>query len=231
MNDERLDLGIDAWHEGIDFRMEADEDGMTFRGYAAVFDSESKDLGGFTETIAPGAFQRSLSNEDDDIKMFVNHDWGRLLASRQAGTLGLEEDDYGLRVEAKLPDTQDGRDVATLTARGDIHSMSIGFRPQDTDILDGGKHQRIRQVRLREVSPVTAWAAYTETQAGVRSLADLIDAQEDEITAAVSVLLSEDKELTEAQRTLLTEAITAHTPTPVTYDHRDRLAALLARYD
>jgi hypothetical protein len=64
----------------------------------------------------------------------------------------------------------------------------------------------------------------------VRSLANLIDVQEDEVAAAIAVLFADD-ELTEAQRTLLTEAITAHTPTPVTYDHRDRLAALLARYD
>lgn len=211
-------LAIDAWRD-VDFRMEAD--GRTFSGYAAVFDSQSEDLGGFRETIAPGAFARSIKNTHDDIKMFVNHDWGRLLASRKAGTLHLKEDDYGLHVSAELPDTQDGRDIATLTDRGDIHAMSFGFIPQDADVLEDGKIQRLRQVRLKEVSPVTAWPAYRATTASVRHLAELVEVEEDELATALRILTAVDGELTPEQRDLLTEAIRARSPLPLTTPLRD----------
>lgn len=224
-------LAIDGWRD-IDFRLKAEEDGRTFTGYAAVFDSDSEDMGGFRESIAPGAFARSIKNTKDDIKAFVNHDWGRLLASRKAGTLHLKEDDYGLHITAELPDTQDGRDIAVLTARGDIHAMSFGFQPQDTDVLEGGKRMRLRQVRLLEVSPVTAWPAYRATTAGVRHLAELVAVEEDELASAFRVLTATDGELTDEQRDLLERAIVARSPQPITTPlldaARQRLAELSA---
>jgi len=221
-------LGIDAWSDGIDFRMETDDGGRTFRGYAAVFDSQSEDLGGFRETIAPGAFKRSLNQRKRDLKAFVNHDWGRLLGTRKAGTLELKEDDYGLHSTIHLPDTQDGRDIGTLTARGDIFAMSFGFVPVDVEHTDGGNTQRIREARLMEVSPVTAWPAYNATTAGVRALARLVNVEEDVAAEAVRVLMSFEEMLTDEQRELLTDAIKAHTPTPITTPLRDKWAARLA---
>lgn len=208
-------LAIDAWHD-IDFRLKADEEGRTFSGYAAVFDSESEDLGGFRETIAPGAFKMSLNQRKQDLKAFVNHDWGRLLATRKAGTLVLREDAYGLHVEMQLPDTQDGRDIGALTARGDVHAMSFGFQPINTESLDGGKVQRLREVKLYEVSPVTSWPAYRATSASVRHLADLMQVEEDEMAAAFRALTAKDGELAPEQRELLERAIAARSPKPIT---------------
>lgn len=220
-------LAIDAWPD-LDFRLESDGDGRHFSGYAAVFDSESEDLGGFRETIAPGAFKRSINQRKDDLKAFVNHDWGRLLATRKAGTLSLKEDAYGLHVEMELPDTQDGRDIATLTQRGDIHAMSFGFKPVDTESLDGGKVQRLREVKLYEVSPVTAWPAYRATQASVRALADLVEVQEDVMASALRALTAADGELTSEQHDLLMAAVQARSPRPVGTPFRDALAERLA---
>jgi HK97 family phage prohead protease len=224
-------LAIDAWRD-IDFRLQADAEGRTFSGYAAVFDSESEDLGGFRETIAPGAFKRSLGQRKDDLKAFVNHDWGRLLATRKAGTLHMREDAYGLHVEMQLPDTQDGRDISELTARGDVHAMSFGFKPVDTESLDGGKMQRLREVKLYEVSPVTAWPAYRATSASVRHLAELVEVEEDEMAAAFRALTAAEGELTPDQRGLLERAIVLRSPTPVVTPlldaARQRLEALSA---
>jgi HK97 family phage prohead protease len=152
------------------------DDGTTFVGLAAAFNSPSEPLP-FIERIAPGAFARSLKSRNE-IKLFVNHDTSRVLASKRAGTLRLWESDRGLEVEAALPDTTDGRDMAVLLKRGDVDSMSFGFSvPSGGDVWsDDGNERELREVRLHEVSIVTGWPAYTATSAAVRSLDGLVDA-------------------------------------------------------
>lgn len=145
-------------------------DGMTFTGYAAVFNSPSAPLP-FTERIKPGAFKRSL-NARNDIKMLWNHDTGTILGSTRAGTLTLEEDSVGLRVTANLPDTQAGRDAAYLIRRGDVDSMSFGFSvPKDGDEWISESERVLNSVRLHEIS-VVAFPAYPGTagHASVRGL-------------------------------------------------------------
>ena len=157
----------------FELRNALEGDGMAFTGYAAVFNSPSEPLP-FIERIAPGAFARSLDSRNE-IKMFVNHDTTRVLASKRAGTLRLSEDSHGLRVEADLPPTTDGKDLAILMRRGDVDSMSFGFSVPsggDTWSPDGATRE-LREVRLHEVSIVTAFPAYAATSAAVRSLDNL----------------------------------------------------------
>jgi HK97 family phage prohead protease len=135
--------------------------GMTFTGYAAVFDSPSQPLP-FIERIKPGAFKRSLDARND-IKMLWNHDTGSILGSTRAGTLRLEEDSVGLRVTADLPDTQIGRDTAYLLKRGDVQSMSFGFSvPKGGDDWVSENERVLSSVRLHEVS-IVAFPAYEGT--------------------------------------------------------------------
>jgi HK97 family phage prohead protease len=151
-----------------DFEIRESGNGMTFVGYAAVFDSPSEPLP-FIERIARGAFQRSLKSRNE-VKLLWNHDMGSVLGSLRAGTLRLVEDVRGLRVEADLPDTQLGRDTATLLRRGDITSMSFGFSvPAGGDSWnDSGTERTLRSVRLYEVS-IVAMPAYQATEASVRA--------------------------------------------------------------
>lgn len=160
----------------FEIRNATEGDGMTFVGLAAAFNSPSQPLP-FIERIAPGAFARSLRSRNE-IKLFVNHDTSRVLASKRAGTLRLSESQRGLEVEADLPDTTDGRDMAVLLKRGDIDSMSFGFSvPKGGDVWsDDGQERELREVRLHEVSVVTGWPAYESTTASVRSLDGLVDA-------------------------------------------------------
>ena len=145
------------------------EAGMTFSGYAAVFNSESEPLP-FTEVIERGAFARSLKSRND-VKLLINHDTGRVLGSTRAGTLRLIEDENGLRAEADLPPTSDGKDISILLQRGDIRSMSFGFTvPTGGDSWNAeGTVRTLKSVRLHEVSIVT-FPAYEATSASVRSL-------------------------------------------------------------
>ena len=160
---------------GVEFReftaeMRATGDGNTFVGYAARFNSDSQPLP-FVERIMPGAFRKTLGSKRD-VRLFINHDSGQVLASKRSGTLRLEEDDKGLRVEADLPDTQSARDLKELMRRGVVDSMSFGFTvPRGGDSWsDDGSRRELREITLHEVSVVTGFPAYEATSAAVRSL-------------------------------------------------------------
>ena len=178
MEYERRDASV-AWPE-VDMEVRSVNDGLTFRGYAAVFDTWSQDLGGFREKIAPGAFTRSLKaaqNGNADIRMFLNHNTDIVLGSTRARTLRLTQDERGLLAEADLPDSTWGHPVAEAVRRGDIRSMSFGFSVTKNGAVtnDTNTERTLTDVRLFEVSPVTGWPAYTATSASVRTLAEAID--------------------------------------------------------
>jgi hypothetical protein len=184
-------------------------DGMSFSGYAAVFNSDSEPLP-FVERIAPGAFKRSLKSKNN-IRMYLNHDSSMLLATTRAKTLRLMEDDRGLKVEADLPDTTVGRDLSTLIQRGDVDSMSFGFSvpPRGDSWSDDGMVRELKEVRLYEVSVVTGFPAYQATSASVRSLDQLAErtaADVDKLADAITVLEA-GSELNDEQASLLLDVV------------------------
>ena len=188
---------------------ELDGGGMTFTGYAAVFNAPSEPLP-FIERIAPGAFKRSLSARND-IKLLWNHDTGVVLGSTRAGTLRLEEDNYGLRVSADLPDTQAGRDAAYLIRRGDVDAMSFGFSvPKGGDEWVSDNERVLRSVRLIETS-VVPFPAYSQTAGstsvrGLDKVARRASVDADALADAI-VAIESDSDLTEEQTDLLTKVI------------------------
>jgi hypothetical protein len=190
--------------------------GMSFTGYAAVFNSDSEPLP-FIERIAPGAFSKSLRSRNN-IRMYMNHDSSMLLATTRAKTLRLQEDSKGLLVDADLPDTTVGRDLSVLMQRKDVDSMSFGFTvPAGGDRWsDDGMTRELKQIRLFEVSVVTGFPAYTATSASVRSLDALatrtgIDA--DQLAAAITVLES-GQNLSADHAALLRETVAKLEPAP-----------------
>jgi HK97 family phage prohead protease len=149
------------------FEIRAEGDGMSFTGYASVFNSPSEDLGGFIEYVAPGAFKRSLQSRNE-VKLLWNHDSGEPLASLRGGTMQLVEDEVGLRVTAQLPNTTRGRDVAELLRTKVIDSMSFGFNVIKDSWSRDGQTRTLESVRLFETS-IVSFAAYPATTATVRS--------------------------------------------------------------
>jgi HK97 family phage prohead protease len=188
---------------------ELDGGGMTFTGYAAVFNAPSEPLP-FIERIAPGAFKRSLDSRND-VKLLWNHDTGIVLGSRRAGTLRLEEDNYGLRVSADLPDTQAGRDAAYLIKRGDVDAMSFGFSvPKGGDEWVSDNERVLRSVRLIETS-VVPFPAYSQTAGstsvrGLDKVARRASVDADALADAI-VAIESDSDLTEEQTELLAKVI------------------------
>jgi phage head maturation protease len=57
----------------VEWRMSGVPENKTIRGYAAMFNSMSYDLGGFREVIAPGAFSNVLAT-NPDVRLLYNHD-------------------------------------------------------------------------------------------------------------------------------------------------------------
>ena len=185
----------------VDFEVRAEGDGMTFTGYASVFNSPSEDLGGFIEYVAPGAFKRSLQSRNE-VKLLWNHDSGEPLASLRGGTMQLVEDERGLKVTAKLPNTTRGRDVAELLRTNVISEMSFGFNVIKDNWSRDGQTRTLESVRLFEVS-VVSFGAYKATEAAVRSAPTI---NPDELADAL-LKLESGEELDTKSAELITEVV------------------------
>lgn len=95
------------------------------RGYAALFNSDSQDLGGFVERIAPGAFDNVMKRGTDVVGLY-NHEPMFLLGRESAGTLRLSVDERGLRYEIDAPESR--ADVVEAIERGDVRGSSFAFK-------------------------------------------------------------------------------------------------------
>lgn len=145
---------------------QAEDGSMRLSGYAAVFNDASVPLP-FIETIAPGAFRKTLT-ETPDVRLLINHE-GLPLARTKNGTLRLQEDETGLYMDADLPDTQAARDLYTLVERGDVDQMSFSFRVIRQKYNEGRTERTLMELSLADgdVSVVT-YPAYPTTSVEAR---------------------------------------------------------------
>ena len=151
----------------------AQEESRMISGYAAVFDSDSEDLGGFTERIERGAFAEAINVSD--VRALFNHDNNMILARTESGTLRIYEDERGLKYEFEAPNTNVGNDVLEMIKRGDISQSSFGFTVEQDSWAkrDGTTYRTIKKVKqLYDVSPVT-FPAYPEASVAVRKLEEI----------------------------------------------------------
>lgn len=147
----------------------------TLVGYASKFNLLSQNLGGFVEAVAPGAFEKSISDELRVLCRY-NHDDNYLLGTTEADTLTLAIDEVGLGYEDDLPDTSAGRDVAVLAARGDLRYSSFAFyciEDEWSTTPQGFPLRTLLQVQLVDVAPVNS-PAYLDSTVAMRSLSERI---------------------------------------------------------
>lgn len=144
------------------------------RGYAALFQSDSQDLGGFVERILPGAFDNVFKRGTDVVALY-NHEPMFILGRESAGTLRLSVDERGLRYEIDAPESR--ADVVEAIERGDVRGSSFAFRCKGAGerwsrMADGRQLREILDFDgLFDVGPVLrpAYAA-TETFVSKRAL-------------------------------------------------------------
>lgn len=156
------------------FNTEYEADETKIKGYGAVFNKRSENLGGFYEVIEPGAFDGVLG---DDVRALINHNSDLILARTTSKTLKLWVDENGLGYEVEMPDTTYARDLMVSTKRGDISQSSFGFIVDDDtwEEKEGIVLRTIKKIkRLLDVSVVT-YPAYPDTSAATRSLKQFQD--------------------------------------------------------
>ena len=139
-------------------------------GYFAVFGSDYEIAPGMSESIAPGAFSRTLA-DNGDVRALTNHDTTLVLGRVKAGTLELREDDRGLYGSILInPNDQDAVNLYERVRRGDVDQCSFGFEIVDEATerrADGSTHWTIKDVNLFEVSACT-FPAYEATNISAR---------------------------------------------------------------
>ena len=165
---------------GFDIEFRGTES-RTVEGYASVFNSKSKDLGGFTEIIDPSAFEGVI--ERSDVLALLNHDQDRGVLARSkkgVGSLTLTIDERGLKYSFDAPHTALGNELIEGLKRGDISTSSFAFTVSGekwTKEPDGTYLRTITQIdKLFDVSPVYN-EAYEDTSVALRSL-DAVRAEE-----------------------------------------------------
>ena len=151
----------------------------TITGLATVYGSLGTPIQGVDDLrvrVLPGTFSASLGR-GDDIRALFDHDAGKILGRRSAGTLRIEDSERGLRVQITPPPTTVAKDVIENIRLRNLTGMSIGFIvPEDgSEMLDeevDGKEIVVREISrmdLLEVSVVT-WPVFPDTNVELNSL-------------------------------------------------------------
>jgi len=157
----------------------ANGDGLTFEGYAAVFNTPTRIAGqteDFDEQIAPTAFDRTLAAGFP--KLMFEHGRHPLIGTMPLGKITrAEPDSHGVFISGRLTDNWLIQPVRDAVREQAIDGMSFRFTVDE----DGGEMwmDRAGDVALRtltsisvpELGPVV-FPAYEPTTASVRSLLD-----------------------------------------------------------
>lgn len=173
----------------------------TIGGYAAKFNTLSRNLGGFVERIDPAFFAKSEGDGWPRVMARYNHDNNMLLGTSRSGTLRLVTDGTGLDYSVDVPSAR--ADVYELVQRGDVAESSFAFRTLDDDwsmTEDGFPVRTLLAGQLVDVAPVND-PAYLDTSTGLRSLAEKAGAELEEVRAAAAA--GDLKPFVAPQRTII----------------------------
>ena len=138
---------------GTKFETREDSGALSIEGYFAVFDSVYEIAPGMSESIAPGAFNNTLSG---DIRALINHDTTLVLGRTKANTLQLKTDAHGLWGHIDInPNDSDAMNLYNRVQRGDVDQCSFGFDilNEETDFHEDGSVYSLSDARAVANNP------------------------------------------------------------------------------
>ena len=143
------------------------------KGYASMFGNVDSD----GDIIDRGAYTKTLSENKERIKFL----WQHFMDMPLGKVNDVYEDEVGLPFEAKISDTELGKDAKTLIKDGVLNEFSVGFMPIKMQKENDG-YNHIKEVKLFEFSLVTLaandQAVMTDYKSAIKpeELPDRIDA-------------------------------------------------------
>lgn len=134
---------------------EQEEKSYKVSGYASTFEPYVLyrfDGIDYYEVIDRHAFDQC---DMSDVIFVYNHE-GMVYARKKNGTLKVEVDDHGLKVEADLSSTEESRKLYDAIAAGLIDQMSFAFHVEESSYNNETHTRRIMKVdKLYDTSPVS----------------------------------------------------------------------------
>ena len=157
-------------------KIEVREDSVHITGYVNAIERYSKpireslkgQIRTFIERIKAGVFNTALKR-NDDVKVLLNHNHDRVLATTKDGSAKLEEDNIGLRAEVTITD----KEVVEKAREGKLVGWSFGFYANSDELGTEGETETrtVTDLDLIEVSILddTKSPAYYGTSIEARS--------------------------------------------------------------
>lgn len=170
----------------IQLRSDDGPESRLIEGYALLFDSESNNLGYFTEVIRSGAITQETVNKCDVVALF-DHNTSRGILARStngAGSLTLTVDEKGLKYSFEAPKTALGDEMIELLKRGDLRESSFAFTcKSDTwEKVDDDNYKRyINEIDAIYDVSIVINPAYSGTAVKCRSFDQLKESETKEL--------------------------------------------------
>lgn len=209
MEKKKLNRQIELQVSGLHVReIEGGERSRTIEGHAIVFGVRSNNLVPWSsyrevyEVMERGCISNDLLNRSD-VVLTAFHDNTAILGRwRQGkGTLNLELDVRGLRMECTLANTERANELLSAIERGDISGMSFAFTADEEDSENGVSYEKLegrtaegKEVWVRHVKKVTnlydvtiaGHPAYPQTDIAQREIDSYLDGRIGEPEALVA---------------------------------------------
>lgn len=157
-----------------------DVNSRTIKGTAIVFNSESVDLGGFTEVILPSAITQELIDRSDIVMQYQHNGMNVPLARSKngKGTLKITVTETGVDFEFEAKNTSLGTEVLEAVRAGDLSACSFMFRVAEggslwVKVSDEMYKRTISDIEMICDLSIVVNPAYTDTSCDMRGLNNL----------------------------------------------------------
>jgi HK97 family phage prohead protease len=155
-------------NESVGFKFDAEKPGV-FSGYASTFNG----VDSYGDTIAPGAYKKTLKKRARPVRMRWNH-FGPVVGL----WLEMEENEKGLYVTGELtPGHSVSQNVYASMKHGAVDGLSIGYRPVKIEDHGDGK-RTLKEIELIEISVVEEPADLGAKISEVKNLTEMIESIE-----------------------------------------------------